>query len=164
MVRRALTFALLFSISSFGAGAALAQDKNAAAIVTEIYGSAGPSGHYRRPLAIFSEAPLKARYLSHRLQAELADMEKRTPADESPNLDFNVIADNQSPDVSDLKIATETENDAEAVVVVDFKSHDDKERSVLRFELVSEDGAWKIDDISASGKNHWRVSELLAGE
>ena len=81
-----------------------------------------------------------------------------------PNIDFDVVSDSQDPDVHDLKITTESESAEKAVVVADFKSHDDTERTVLRYELVQEDGAWKIDDVAASGKSHWRVSEIIAGE
>ena len=161
MVRRALSIAVLLIT---GLGTALAQDRNPAAVVAEIYGSAGPSGHFQKPLAIFADAALRPHYLSSRLQAELADMDKRTPAGDVPNLDFDVVSDSQDPDVQDLKIAAESESASEAVVVADFKSHKETERSSLRYELVREDGAWKIDDVEASGKRHWRVSEIIAGE
>ena len=161
MVRRALSIAVLL-ITGFGT--ALAQDRNPASVVTELYGSAGPSGHFKKPLAIIADAALRTRYLSSRLQAELADMDKRTSAGDAPNLDFDAVSDSQDPDVQDLKISAESENGNEAVVVADFKSHDEAERSSLRYELVREDGAWKIDDIEASGKRHWRISEIVAGE
>jgi hypothetical protein len=50
------------------------------------------------------------------------------------------------------------------VVVANFRSHDDTERTVLRYDLVQEDGAWKINNVEASGKNHWRISDIIAGE
>ena len=161
MVRIALLIMSLF-MASFGV--AFAEAGGPAAVITEVYGVAEPAGHHQQPLAIFVEASLRERYLSKRLYAALADMDKRTPAGDVPNIDFDVVSDSQDPDVHDLKINTESENPEKAVVVADFKSHEDTERTVLRYELVREDGAWKIDDVAASGKSHWRVSEIIAGE
>ncbi len=115
-------------------------------------------------MAIFFDDTLKARYLSKRLRDAVADMEKRTPEGDVPNLDFDVVSDSQDPDVRDLKISTESESAERAVVAADFLSHDEKERTVLRYELAREGGAWVIDDVSASGKSHWRISEIIAGK
>ncbi len=161
MVRIALLIMSLF-MASFGV--AFAEAGGPAVLITEVYGVAGPSGHYQQPLSIFVDGSLRERYLSKRLSGALADMDKRTPAGDVPNIDFDVVSDSQDPDVHDLKISTESESPEKAVVVADFKSHEDTERTVLRFELVREDGAWKIDDVAASGKSHWRVSEIVAGE
>ena len=161
MVRIALLIMSLF-MASFSV--AFAEAGGPAALITEVYGVAKPSGHYQQPLAIFVEASLRERYLSKRLCAALADMDKRTPAGDVPNIDFDVVSDSQDPDVHDLKINTESESPEKAAVIADFKSHEDSERTVLRYELVREDGAWKIDDVAASGKSHWRVSEIIAGE
>ncbi len=161
MVRNAFIIAALFIAS---VGAALAGEASPAALVTKVYGVAGPSGHYQKPLAIFVEAPLRERYLSKRLRAALAEMDQRTPEGDVPNIDFDVVSDSQDPDVRDLKITTESESAGQAVVAADFKSHDDTERTVLRYELVLEDGAWKINNVAASGKSNWRVSEIIAGE
>ena len=161
MFRIALLIASLF-MASFGA--VFAEAEGPAALITEVYGVAEPSGHYQQPLAIFVQASLRERYLSKRLCAALADMDKRTPAGDVPNIDFDVVSDSQDPDVHDLKITTASESAVKAVVVADFKSHKDSERTALRYELVQEDGAWKIDDVAASGKSHWRVSEIIAGE
>ena len=161
MVRSAFLIASLV-MASFGV--AFAETGRPAALITEIYGTAGPSGHYQKPLAIFVEASLREQYLSKRLRAALAEMDKRTPEGDVPNIDFDVVSDSQDPDVQDLKINTESESPEKTVVAADFKSHDDTERTVLRYELVQEDGAWKINDVAASGKSHWRVSEIIAGE
>jgi len=161
MIRSAL---LIMSLLMASFGVAFAEAGGPAAVIAEVYGVAGPSGHYQQPLAIFAEASLRERYLSKRLCAALSEMDKRTPAGDVPNIDFDVVSDSQDPDVHDLKIAAASESADKAVVVADFKSHEDSERTVLRYELVQQDGAWKIDDVAASGKSHWRVSEIIAGE
>jgi hypothetical protein len=161
MVRSAFLIASLV-MASFGV--AFAETGRPAVLITEIYGAAGPSGHYQQPLAIFVEAGLRERYLSKRLRNALAEMDKRTPEGDVSNMDFDVVSDSQDPDVHDLKITTESESPGKAVVVADFKSHEDTERTMLRYDLVLEDGAWKIHNVAASGKSHWRVSEIIAGE
>ncbi len=161
MVRNAFIIASLL-MASFGS--AFAGDGTPAALVTEVYGVSGPSGRYQQPLAIFVEAGLREKYLSKRLRAALADMDQRTPEGDVPQIDFDVVSDSQDPDVRDLKIRMESESAGQAVVAADFMSHDDAERTVLRYELVREDGAWKINNVTASGKSNWRVSEIIAGE
>ena len=161
MIRGALLMMSLF-MASFGV--AFAEAGGPLALITEVYGTAGPSGHYQQPLAIFAEAALREQYLSKGLRAALAEMDKRTPEGDIPNLDFDVVSDSQDPDVHDLRISTESETPEKAVVVATFKSHDDAERTVLRYDLVQEDGAWKVNNVEASGKNHWRVSDIIAGE
>ena len=161
MVRSVLLIASLI-VASFGG--AFAEAGKPAVLISEVYGVAGPSGHYQQPLAIFVEASLRERYLSKRLRTALDEMDKRTPEGDVSNMDFDVVSDSQDPDVHDLTIATESESPGKAVVVADFKSHEDTEHTVLRYDLVLEDGAWKIHNVAASGKSHWRVSEIIAGE
>ena len=126
-------FALLVASLVLAIGASFAAAGEPADVIVEVYGVRGPSGHYRQPLAIFAEASLRGRYLSSRLQAALAQMEKRTREGDISNLDFDVVSDSQDPDVQDLKIATESESEGEAVVVADFLSHAEPGRSVLRY-------------------------------
>lgn len=160
MVRSIL---LIMAISMASLGAALAGDGRPAALVTEVYGKVGPGGHFQQPLAIFADDSLRQRYLSKRLRAAVADMEKNTQEGDIPNLDFDVVSDSQDPDVRDLKIKAESARAGEAAVTADFRSHTDKERTVLHYTLLQEDGSWKIDEVVASGKSHWRVSDIIAG-
>jgi hypothetical protein len=155
---------LMMSLFTASFGVAFAETGGPVAVITEVYGAAGPSGHYQQPLAIFVEARLREHYLSKGLCAALAEMDKRTPEGDIPNLDFDVVSDSQDPDVHDLRIATESETSENAVVVANFQSHDDTERTVLRYDLVQENGAWKINNVEASGKSHWRISDIIAGE
>ncbi len=143
-------------------GAAFAGENNPAAFVTSLYGTPAPSGHHEQPLNIFL-AEARGIYLSKRLQAALAEMDKRTPEGDISDLDFDPVSDSQDPDVRGLKVKTGTANATRAEVVADFQSHTDKDRTVLHYSLVREDGAWKVDDIAASGKVSWRVSEIVRG-
>lgn len=105
---------------------------------------------------------MSQRFLSRRLRAAISAMLKRTPQGDAPDLDFDPVVSGNDPSVHDLRIKTESNTGTRAVVVADFLSHQDTERSVLRYILVRDNG-WKVDDIVASGKNEWRVSKIIEG-
>ncbi len=149
---------LVLSILSAIAGPAFARDDDPSALVAEIYRMVGPEGN----VSIFFEPETRKRFLSRRLRAALKAMEKRTPKGDAPDLDFDPVTNGNDPSVHDLRIKTESRSGTQAEVIADFISHQDTERSVLRYFLVRENG-WKVDDIVASGKNDWRVSKLIAG-
>ncbi|MGO9984247.1 MAG: DUF3828 domain-containing protein [Rhodomicrobium sp.] len=142
--------------------AAFAGESNPSAFVASLYGKTASSGHHEEPLSIFI-AEARDLYLSKRLRAALAEMDKRTPQGDAPDLDFDPVTAGNDPDVRDLKVKTETESAGRAEIVADFLSHDDTERTVLHYSLVREDGGWKVDDIAMSGEVSWRVSEIVRG-
>lgn len=133
--------------------------------VVEIYKVAGgPSGDGSDGGAIFADEDNRKRFLSRGLRAEIEAMVRRTPKGDAPDLDFDPISSGNDPNFHDLRIKTESERGARAVVIADFVSHQDKVRTLLRYLLVREHGGWKVDDIIASGKNEWRVRKLIRGE
>ena len=140
----------------------LAENLPAAAFVKSLYGEPTPEGYYQQTLNIFLPEAREL-YVSARLRAALAEMDKRTPEGDAPDLDFDAVSAGNDPDVRDLKISVESESADKAVVIADFQPHQDAGRTVLRFLLVREGGGWKVDDIIASGKANWRISEIVAG-
>ncbi len=154
--RRALLAGLLLSTLAPGAWAA---DKSAQAVIAEMYRIFGPEG---KVSIVFDDA-MRRRFLSRRLRAALAAMEKRTPQGDAPDLDFDPISNSNDPSVHDLHVRTETETGSRAAVIADFQSHQDAQRVVLRYELVKENG-WKIDNIVASGKNAWDLDRIVSGQ
>jgi hypothetical protein len=153
---------LIASILAASLGAAFARE-SPAAFVTALYGEAGPHGQYEQPLSLTVEASMREAYLSKALRAALAEMDKRTPEGDAPDLDFDPVSNSNDPSVHDLKIETEAESARQATVVADFRSHQDTTRCVLRYLLVWEDSAWKADDIISVGKTPWRLSEIVRG-
>jgi hypothetical protein len=91
-------------------------------------------------------------------------MEKRTPKSEVSDLDFDPVSASQNPSVQDLKIRTESTTAGQAVIIADFRSHQDAERIEQRYTLLREDGGWSVDDITAQGKDGWQVSKIVAGQ
>lgn len=99
----------------------------------------------------------RKRFFSQRLRASLRAMERRILKNYGTDLDFDPISNGNDPGAHDSRIKTESDSGARAVVVADFRSHQDTERSVLRYFVVRE------DDIVASGKHDWRVSKTIEG-
>lgn len=135
-------------------GPLLAQHRHPGDLVAEMY-------RLCNSVSIFADEGARKRFLSKRLQTALAEMDKRTPEGYAPDLDFDPVSNGQDPSVHDLRIRTESENAGQAVVIADFRSHENVERDVLRYMLVREDGAWKVDDIVSEGKVRWRVSDII---
>jgi hypothetical protein len=134
-------------------------------LVAAIYrAAAGPGGNYDDGTSVIFDPDTRKRFLSKRLRAAIAAMLKRTPKGDAPDLDFDPVVAGNDPSVHDLKIATESAGPTQAVVIADFQSHGDTERTVLRYLLVKEGGAWKVDDIIAIGKDKWQVSKIIAGQ
>ncbi len=152
---------ILFIVSLLAAsvGAAFAQE-SAAAFVTALYGQAGPQREYDQPLGITVGESMREAYLSKKLRTALAEMDKRTPKGDAPDLDFDPVSNSNDPSVHNLKIKTEAESATQATVVADFRSHRDTVRCVLRYLLVQEGGGWKVDDIVSVGKSPWRLSKI----
>lgn len=160
--RRIALAMLLFAAT---ASTATAADQTAADVVTAIYrAAAGPGGKYDDGTSIFFDAATRKRFLSNKLQADFAAMIKRTPKGDEPDLDFDPVCACNDPSVEDLKIAIESVNGAQAVVIASFKAHDEKERIVLRYLMVKEAGTWKVDNIISTGKDKWDVSKIVTGQ
>lgn len=143
---------------------ALSRDERSSDVVVEIYRTAGgPSGDASEGASIFADEANRKRFLSRGLRAALAAMLRRTPVGDAPSLDFDPVTNGNDPSFHDLHIKTESESSARAVVKADFLSHRDTVRTVLRYFLVRENGAWKVDDVVASGKSEWRVKKIIEG-
>jgi hypothetical protein len=132
-----------------------------AGLVETIYqAAAGLAGDYSNGPSMFF-AKHGRDYFSERLRTALDDMEQRTPKGDESNLDFDPVSDSQDPSVLDLKVATESKGRRNAVVSASFHGPGGPRRTVLRYFLVKEAGAWKIDDIVALQPHQWRVSEII---
>jgi hypothetical protein len=154
MYRRIL---LAFWLVVAASSPALADESKPDLVVAEMY-------KLCNEVSIFADVKARKRFLSKRLQDAIAAMEKRTPKGEVSDLDFDPVSASQDPSVQDLKIRTESENTDQAVVIADFRSHQDAERTVLSYTLIREDNGWRVDDITAQGKDGWQVSKIVAGQ
>ncbi|MFD1251455.1 MULTISPECIES: DUF3828 domain-containing protein [Devosia] len=83
-----------------------------------------------------------------------------TPEGEMGALDFDPYVDGQDYMLSDLVIGTPEISGDTAVVEVDFKNFD--QPMTIYYDLVKEDGGWKIDDVyRTDGEYPYRLSEIF---
>ena len=163
--RRGAVSFIVFA-AAFGAGrTAFAAGDGPSDVVVAIYkAAAGPGGKYDDGTSVVFDPSTRRRFLSKKLQAEIAAMLKRTAKGDEPDLGFDPVCACNDPSVEDLKIAPESETDTQAAVGVTFQAHDEKDPIVLRYLLVKEGGVWKVDDIISTGKDKWQVSKIVTGK
>jgi hypothetical protein len=77
---------------------------------------------------------------------------------------FDPVSNSQDPLVRAPRVAVEKQDGRTATVAATFRSHDN-ESDTVRYDLVRERGAWKIDDIrgTVDGKE-WSLRKLLREE
>src|SRR5580700_676512 len=126
--RSMVSFIVLAAASGASCKALAAGDSPSDAVAAIYKAAAGPGGKYDDGTSVFFDPGSRRRFLSKNLQVELKAMEKRTPKGDEPDLDFDPVCACNDPSVLDLKITTESQTDAQAVVVANFQSHDEKDR------------------------------------
>jgi len=110
------------------------------------------SGSFPEDESQFRSAELQALYDT---DAEL------TPEGEMGAISFDPYIDGQDYEITDLEIGAPGMAGEHASVDVTFKNFG--EPRALTYELVLEDGGWKIDDVvSTNPDNAYRLSEIFA--
>ena len=154
LTRRA---ALVLSLSTLAAPAAFAQGKgkradDPTAIVRAYYAApadkplATEAGFSRRLAALYRAAVQKGGELGEAVAG----------------LDFEFLVNGQDEEPGARKSATYAvlaNQGGKAKVRVNFRNFAPQE---LTYDLVRENGSWRIDEVSAAGKDGWRLSELYA--
>lgn len=99
-------------------------------------------------------------FRSEALQALYDRDAEITPEGEMGALGFDPYVDGQDFDITDFKVGTPEITGDDAVVGVTFKNFN--EPRSLTYDLVKEDGGWKIDDVvSNNPDNLYRLSEIF---
>lgn len=95
------------------------------------------------------------------MQAQFQHDLEITPDGDVGALDFDPFVDGQDYQLTDLSIGAPGIAGDSATVDVTFNNMG--EPRALTYDLVFEDGSWKVDDIASSlGDFPWRLSELFA--
>ncbi|MBV8427576.1 MAG: DUF3828 domain-containing protein [Hyphomicrobiales bacterium] len=97
---------------------------------------------------------------SRRLEALFDADEKATPEGEVGAIDFDFLVNGQDDKLSKLKIALMSNSVAQAKVRVTFNNF--KIPNVIIFDLVKEDGEWRIDEITSLKSRRWVISKILS--
>jgi len=96
---------------------------------------------------------------SKRLQALIDKDDKETPEGMVGRIDWDVFIDGQDWKLTNLKITPVSQTATQAKVRATFKNFD--RPSDMLFDLVLEDGRWRIDDITKTLKPRWTMSKIL---
>jgi Protein of unknown function (DUF3828) len=144
---------VLIVMLAFGTAAASAQDtSDPVALITSIY----------KVYTADTQQPPIGGFYSRRLQALIEADEKNTPQGDAGKIDWDVFVDGNNWEIGKLKIAAVAQSATTAQVRAQFDSlgraHD------VSFDLVREDGGWRIDDVRSTLKGgRWTMSKILTG-
>jgi hypothetical protein len=96
---------------------------------------------------------------SKRLQALIDKDEKETPEGMVGRIDWDVFIDGQDWKLTGLNIALVSKAADKAQVRATFKNFG--EPSNMLFDLVREEGHWRIDDVTKTLPPRWTMSKIL---
>ena len=96
---------------------------------------------------------------SKRLQALIDKDEKETPEGMVGRIDWDVFVDGQDWKLTELKIALVSKSADRAQVRATFKNFG--QPSNMLFDLVREEGDWRVDDVEKTLPPRWTMSKIL---
>lgn len=149
------------ALASGLAAPALAAEASPEAVVQQIYSGKTPE---TKGIDIIGNAKLRARYLSKDLAAAVKkDIDESAKSGEVGALDFDPVSDSQDPLIKDLKIDPASVQGEQAQVGVSFNRGDPK-RDELVYDLVKENGQWRVSNISKKGnaEEAWSLRQMLS--
>jgi uncharacterized protein DUF3828 len=142
-----IILAVILATTLAGAASATSVDSDPVSLITAIYKT------YET-----DSAGLPHVY-SKRLQALVNKDDKETPEGEVGKIDWDVFIDGQDWKLTELKITRVSQTPTQAQVRATFKNFD--QPSDMLFDLVLEDGHWRIDDVTKTLKPRWTMSKIL---
>jgi len=135
------------------------------AIINAIYARAAKGKGDGGGTFIIENKAAKAKYLSKSLIELWAKADAHTPKGDVPPIDFDPVTNSQEPDVKSFKVVAEKQEADKAVIAVTITGHLLRFKvsdNTIRYDLVREDGKWKIDDISGTIDGEaWSIRALL---
>ena len=164
LVLTALT-GLLAGLATGHARAAQPSAGDPVAIINAIYARAAKGKGDGGGTFIIENKAAKAKYLSKSLIELWAKANAHTPKGDVPPIDFDPVTNSQEPDVKSFKVVAEKQEADKAVIAVTITGHLLRFKvsdNTIRYDLVREDGKWKIDDISGTIDGEaWSIRGLL---
>jgi hypothetical protein len=153
--------AALILVLALGAPAALSQDESKPAAKT----ASGPVAFVTAIYKTYTDSgqgdpatPGLPGMYSKRLQGLI---DKDAAEGDVGRLDFDPVVDGQDWEVTGLKIKEVYRSGGDARVRATFANLGEP-RNII-FNLVREDGQWRIDDIAETFKPRWTLSKILTG-
>jgi hypothetical protein len=145
-MRIVLAFLLALGLGS-GAATAAAFDSDPVSLIKSIYKT------YEE------DKPQPKHIYSKRLQALIDKDAKETPEGMVGRIDWDVFVDGQHWKLTDLDITLVSQTADKAQVRATFKNFDHP--SNMLFDLVREEGHWRVDDVTKTLPPRWTMSKIL---
>lgn len=148
--------------------AAQAAPDDPVAIVKGIYTRAAKGKGDSGGGFVVGSSAARAKYLSTSLAGLWDKVETQAPKDEPGPIEFDPVSNSQDPDIKSFTIVGEKQSDGRATVAATIAGHHGKRTkaadSVIRYDFVRENGAWRIDDIrGAVDGDPWSIRGILNG-
>jgi hypothetical protein len=130
--------------------------------VRSLYSPYMPGGDESKS-AFDNESERAKRFAAGLVKEMKAYFAKQEKAGEPGGLDFDPIVNGQDYKVGQLNVrADNVVPGKSAVVLAEFKNFDENVR--LKFKMVFEGGAWKVDNIASLRDPVWDLRDLLKGD
>ncbi len=149
-MRNIIALFLALALSAGLAHAAAAPDSDPVSLIKAIYATY---------LDEHNDDPGLAHIYSKRLQALIDKDDKETPEGMVGRIDWDVFIDGQDWKLTELKISEVSKSADKAAVRATFKNFDSA--SNMLFDLVREDGHWRVDDVEKTIPPRWTMSKIL---
>jgi hypothetical protein len=173
LTRRVVSTALLTALIPL-----LALAGDASGPITAIYQRAAAGKGESGGQFVWLEKKDRARWLSKSLAALWNAEDRKTPKGDQTPPGFDPVSNSQDPKISNVTVALDKSDGKTATVAASFDSWppgntreeqernapDPKDRLTVRYDMVLENGRWKIDDIrgSTDGKE-WSIRAIIKG-
>jgi hypothetical protein len=138
--------------------------------ITAIYKRAAAGKGEEGGTFIFLEQRDRPRWLSKSLTALWNAEDRKTPKGDQTPPGFDPVSNSQDPLVREPKVEVEKSDSKTAVVAATFLSRPWKvgepdARITVRYDMVLENGHWKIDDIRGSSDDgkEWSIRAIIKG-
>ena len=129
-------------------------------IVAALYRLAAAEAKKVAPLSPFYDRKAREKYFSKSFDLLVTGVETKAAHDGDASLDFDPISASQDAELQKVTLKTDLLGLSKAVVSAAFLNH--KLPTVVTYDFVKEDGAWKIDDIKGTTeKEAWSVRKIL---
>ena len=153
---------LLLSATGLAASPSLASaTDNPAALITAIYKRASAGKGDSGGQFVWLRAKSRPRWLSASLTKLWNATDAKVAPDDIGPPGFDPVTDASDPLVRAFAIKVEKNDSQRATVAATFQSHN-SETVTVRYDLVRERGAWKIDDIRGTDEGkEWSVRKML---
>jgi len=172
--RRFTLLALAALLTSLPALAASSPADPITAIYAKVAAGKGEDGGN----FVYQEKRDRARWLTKSLATLWNAEDAKTPKGDETPPGFDPVSNSQDPKVLNVKVALENSDGKTAIVAASFDSWsrgttraeqdrnppDPSDRIIVRYDMVLENGRWKIDDIrgTTDGKE-WSVRAIIKG-